>query len=102
VGTSLPELVTSLIAARRGHSDIAVGNVVGSNIFNVFLCLGASSLAGPVVATLASLRLELVALVVMTALAALFVRTERTMTRLEGGALLALYVVFSTAVVFKG
>jgi cation:H+ antiporter len=102
VGTSLPELVTSLIAARRGHSDIAVGNVVGSNIFNVFLCLGASGLAGPVVATLASLRLELVALVVMTALAALFVRTERTMTRLEGGALLALYVVFSTAVVFKG
>jgi len=41
IGTSLPELVTSVIAARRGHSDLAIGNVVGSNIFNVLLCLGA-------------------------------------------------------------
>ncbi len=48
VGTSLPELVTSVIAARRGHSDLAVGNVVGSNIFNVLLCLGAASLFGVV------------------------------------------------------
>lgn len=41
-GTSLPELVTSVVAARKGESDIAVGNVVGSNIFNIFLILGAS------------------------------------------------------------
>lgn len=43
VGTSLPELVTSIVAARKGESDIALGNVVGSNIFNVFLILGLSS-----------------------------------------------------------
>ena len=43
IGTSLPELVTSVIAARKGESDIAVGNVIGSNIFNVFLILGTSS-----------------------------------------------------------
>ena len=43
IGTSLPELVTSIVAARKGESDIAVGNVIGSNIFNVFLILGVSS-----------------------------------------------------------
>ena len=43
LGTSLPELVTSIIAARKGESDIAVGNVIGSNIFNIFLILGVSS-----------------------------------------------------------
>ena len=43
MGTSLPELVTSIIAARKGESDIAVGNVIGSNIFNIFLILGLSS-----------------------------------------------------------
>ena len=43
MGTSLPELVTSAIAAKKGESDIAVGNVIGSNIFNIFLILGTSS-----------------------------------------------------------
>ena len=43
LGTSLPELVTSIIAAKKGESDIAVGNVIGSNIFNIFLILGVSS-----------------------------------------------------------
>lgn len=48
VGTSLPELATSAVAAYRGHSDIAVGNVVGSNIFNIFFILGISSLIRPI------------------------------------------------------
>jgi cation:H+ antiporter len=48
VGTSLPELVTSLVAAYRGSADIAVGNVVGSNIFNIFFILGISALIRPV------------------------------------------------------
>lgn len=43
VGTSLPELVTSVVAAKKGESDIAVGNVLGSNIFNIFLILGTSA-----------------------------------------------------------
>jgi len=102
LGTSLPELVTSVIAARRGHSDLAVGNVVGSNIFNVFLCLGAAGLAGTVGAPLATLGFDLVALAVMTVLAATFIRTERTISRLEGAVVLALYVVFTVATVVRG
>jgi cation:H+ antiporter len=102
VGTSLPELVTSVIAARRGHSDLAVGNVVGSNIFNTFLCLGAAGLAGSVGAPLHTLAVDLVALVVMTGLAAVFIRTERTISRLEGGVAVALYAVFTALMVARG
>jgi cation:H+ antiporter len=47
MGTSLPELATSMVAAYKGNSDIAIGNVVGSNIFNIFLILGASSVITP-------------------------------------------------------
>jgi len=102
VGTSLPELVTSVVAARRGHSDLAIGNVVGSNIFNVFLCLGASALAGVVAAPLSSLALDLGALVVMTGLAALYIRTERLITRGEGAVAVTLYGVFMLAVIARG
>ncbi|MFM2417088.1 MAG: hypothetical protein RL385_1811 [Pseudomonadota bacterium] len=102
VGTSLPELVTSVIAARRGHSDLAVGNVVGSNIFNTLLCLGAAGLAGSVGAPLPTLGVDLVALVVMTGLAAAFIRSERTISRLEAGVALACYVVFTVVTVGRG
>ena len=102
VGTSLPELVTSVIAARRGHSALAVGNVVGSNIFNTFLCLGAAGLAGSVGAPLHTLGVDLVALVVMTGLVAAFIRTERTISRLEGGIALTCYIVFTVITVGRG
>jgi cation:H+ antiporter len=102
VGTSLPELVTSVIAARRGHSDIAVGNVVGSNIFNSLLCLGAAGLSGPVGAPLAMLGVDLVALVVMTGLACAFMRSERTISRLEGGFALTCYTLFMLVTVQRG
>jgi cation:H+ antiporter len=102
IGTSLPELVTSVIAARRGHSDLAVGNVVGSNIFNVLLCLGAAGLAGPVGAPLGSLAFELGALAVMTVLAAVFIRTERTVTRLEGAFAVALFAAVTVVTVIRG
>jgi cation:H+ antiporter len=101
IGTSLPELATSVIAALRGHSDIAVGNVVGSNIFNVLLCLGASTLAGSVQAPLASVRVDLGVLLVMTAFGVFFMRRARVMPRWEGGALLAGYAMFLVYLVFS-
>ncbi|HEU4610616.1 MAG TPA: calcium/sodium antiporter [Kofleriaceae bacterium] len=94
IGTSLPELATSMIAAMRGHSDLAVGNVVGSNIFNVFLILGASGLAGRIHARPGDVAVELVALGAMTALAALAMATRRTVGRVEAVVLLLGYVVF--------
>lgn len=94
IGTSLPELATSVIAAIRGHGDIAVGNVVGSNIFNILLILGASGLAGRIGAPIGSVAVELVALGAMTLIAAVAMATRRTVGRLEAIIMLLGYVVF--------
>lgn len=94
IGTSLPELATSVVAAIRGHSDIAVGNVIGSNIFNVLLILGASGIAAPIQGELSSLAFDLYALGLMTALAGLSIATRSRVSRLEGMLLLLAYVAF--------
>src|SRR5690606_150763 len=88
VGTSLPELAASLVAAFRGHSDMAVGNIVGSNVFNVLLILGTAAILTPVAAPLASIYVDVGALGVLTLVAAVGLRTERKLTRIEGAVLL--------------
>jgi cation:H+ antiporter len=94
VGTSLPELATGVISAARGHSDIAVGNVVGSCIFNVLLCLGAAGLAGPVACPPQMFASDIGALIVVSVLGVAFMRTERRMRRWEGAVLLLGYGAF--------
>ncbi len=102
IGTSLPEWITSVVAARRGHADLALGNVVGSNIFNVFLCLGAAALIGDVGAPLHELAGDLAALALMTGLAVFLMRTERTISRPEGVLLLTLYLALLTGSILRG
>lgn len=102
VGTSLPELVTSVVAARRGQPDLAIGNVVGSNIFNLLLCLGSAALAGSIHASLSVLRIDLSALCLMTLLVAGLIRGERTISRAEGALALALYACFLLVAVWQG
>lgn len=102
VGTSLPELATSVIAALRGHGDIAVGNVVGSNIYNVLLILGGTGLAGKVELPLSALTLEIIALFVMTGLAALAMATRRTVGRVEALLLLCGYIAFLISLIVRG
>ncbi|MCK6545627.1 calcium/sodium antiporter [Myxococcota bacterium] len=94
IGTSMPELATSVLAAVRGHSSIAVGNVVGSNIFNVLLILGASAIGYPIAGDLVAMQLDLGALVAISLLAVLFLRGSRTMPRFEGAVLIAFYAIF--------
>jgi cation:H+ antiporter len=102
VGTSLPELVTSAIAARRGHSDLAVGNVVGSNIFNSFLCLGAAAAVRPLAGPLELLPVDLGMLLLLTVLAAVLLRSARTIPRVEGLLVLLLYGGFLIATITGG
>lgn len=94
LGTSLPELAASVVAALRGHSGLAVGNVIGSNIFNIFLVLGASGLVRPLPGELATMRLDLAFLVGITLLAAVVMRRRRRITRPEGVVLLVSYAAF--------
>lgn len=94
VGTSLPELATSLVAAAKGHTDMAIGNVVGSNLFNLTMCLGTAGLAGRILTPAMGVGLDLAALLGLTLLSCVLMWTGRLVNRLEGGLLLALYAVY--------
>ncbi|OLZ40493.1 conjugal transfer protein TraR [Natrinema saccharevitans] len=87
-GTSLPELVTSVVAARRGDTGIAAGNVVGSSVFNVLGVLGLAATARPLTVDPAVV-LALGWLAALTAFATVVLATGRQLTRLEGAALVA-------------
>ncbi|HCR36852.1 MAG TPA: hypothetical protein DIU37_01735 [Opitutae bacterium] len=92
VGTSLPELATSIVAAVRGQSDICAGNIVGSNIFNILLIGGSVSTIRPLPVNQELLKLEFPAMMGFTLLLWLFFLTGRRVTRLEGALLVTLYL----------
>lgn len=92
-GTSMPELVVSIDAARSGAPDVAVGNVVGSNIYNVLLILGLAALVRPIEVTWATIRLEWPVLALASWTMLLLAR-DGWLDRLEGGYFLASLVVF--------
>lgn len=92
LGTSLPELATSLVAARRGQSSLAVGNVIGSNIINIYLVAGLASVVAPVDVEPATRAFDLPALVAL-GFVFLFMLTGRRMTREHGFALAVAYGV---------
>jgi cation:H+ antiporter len=92
VGTSLPELAASVVAAVRGHSAMAVGNVIGSNIFNVFFVLGVTGVLSPIVGDLSELKVDLALMVGFSVLAALMLRGERVISRAEGAVMLTGYI----------
>ncbi len=91
VGTSLPELATSIVAAYRGHSDVCLGNVLGSNIFNLFGIMGVTALVIPVPFPDQIVQFDLWALLFVSVLLIPFMISGRRICRVEGGVLLALY-----------
>ena len=95
VGTSLPELATSVVAAIKGERDIAIGNVVGSNIFNILLIMGVAPLITPL--TGANIQpMDLIALLATTFLLIPFMITGFRLNRAEGVILLAMYGAYTT------
>ena len=94
IGTSLPELAASMVAAARGHSSLAVGNVIGSNIFNIFLILGIVPMIRPIDASLADVQVDMYFLVGLTFFGAIIMRGDRRITRTEGVILLLAYLGF--------
>jgi cation:H+ antiporter len=94
LGTSLPELAASLVAAMRGHSELALGNVVGSNVFNILLILGITGSVLPVTGSLDAMRVDLVAVGLLTLFCAWTMRKPRVISRAEGAVMLAGYVGF--------
>ena len=91
VGTSLPELVTSIVAARKGETGLAVGNAIGSNIFNLLLILGVSAVIHPVAVNLASVY-DMIVLIAISIITYIFAITKREINRLEGIMMVLIYV----------
>ncbi|WP_339721166.1 calcium/sodium antiporter [uncultured Paraglaciecola sp.] len=104
VGTSLPELSISVIAALRRHADVAVGNILGSNIFNLFGILGVSALLQPLPVHVRILQFDQWVMLGSSLLLFLFLYSGRSLSRLEGGVLLTAYGVYVgfSFIVFDG
>ena len=90
LGTSLPELVTSMIAAKKGESDLALGNAIGSNIFNIVFVLGFSSFISPITVDILAV-IDTIAVIGVSALVLVFSATGKKISRAEGAAMVAAY-----------
>jgi cation:H+ antiporter len=93
IGTSLPELVTSLVATKKGELDIAIGNVVGSNIFNMLLILGAASVINPMTVSFFALT-DLVFVIAAMLTFIILTFKEKTLNKYQGIFLVLMYVVY--------
>jgi len=94
LGTSLPELVTAVVAAVRGHCDVAVGNVIGSNLFNLLGIMGITSIVGPIPIPESFLNVDLWVMLGSTLLLVPFCHLRSKVGKLSGVAMVSLYVAY--------
>ena len=100
-GTSLPELVTSIVAAKKGEVDMALGNVIGSNIFNILLILGVSAFIHPIPVITESLY-DTVILIGLSIIIYIFAATGDKIERKEGIAMIGAYILYMIYAVSRG
>lgn len=100
IGTSLPELVTSTLAAKRGNSDLAIGNVIGSNIFNIVAILGISSTITPIQVDVLALY-DCLFLIASTVLLLLFAGTSKKISRVEGVLFVTMFIGFNIYILMR-
>ncbi len=100
IGTSLPELVTSIVAAKKGQNGMAVGNVVGSNIFNLLLILGVSSSIHPIAVSMESLA-DIIILVITSIICFIFSKTGKKINRTEGIIMVLIYCAYTAYAIIR-
>jgi cation:H+ antiporter len=100
IGTSLPELVTSITAALKKQSEIALGNIVGSNIFNILFVLGASASISPLVVS-EKIFIDVILMIFLTIVLLIFSRTRFTVGRYEGMMLAIAYVLYLIFIILR-
>ena len=93
VGTSLPELVTSIVAARKNELDMAVGNVVGSNVFNILMVLGVAATISPITFLMENV-IDIIVLLVFSLITWVFCITKKEIGKKEGIIMLVLYAIY--------
>lgn len=100
VGTSLPELVTSVVAAKKGEKDIAIGNAIGSCLFNIVLILGFCSIITPAVVENSSI-VDVIVMLVSIVLVFLFTLRDKEVNRWQGVAMLIVYVFYLAFIILR-
>ena len=100
IGTSLPEFVTSITALKKGENQLVIGNVIGSNIFNILFVLGASSAISEIPLN-PSLLIDTVFMIFVTILCFIFGKTEEKYDKKEGIILITLFIVYMIFVILR-
>ncbi len=100
VGTSLPELITSVTAAFKKQSEIALGNIVGSNIFNILFVLGASSLISPL-AVIDEIFIDIILMIILTVVLLIFSKSQYKIAKSEGFVLAAAYIAYMVYIILR-
>lgn len=100
LGTSLPELVTSIVAARKGEVDMALGNVVGSNIFNILFVLGIAAVISPIAFTVQN-AIDTAVLIAMSLFVLLLCAPQKKLVRWHGALMLAAYAGYTTYIFMR-
>lgn len=101
IGTSLPELVTSVTAALKKESEIALGNIIGSNIFNIMFVLGISSTINPITIN-SNIVIDIALMIMVTFVVMIFATThKRKINRIEGSVLLTIYLAYLTFILIR-
>ena len=100
IGTSLPEIATVVVATYRGHPEVAIGNVLGSNVFNVFAVMGASALAGPIVIDQSLIRFDFWVMLLSSFILLLYVLRRQPIGRKTGIVFTLAYAAYLLAVIF--
>lgn len=103
IGTSLPELVTSIVAAKKGENDIAVGNAIGSCIFNIILILGFCSILEPYIVNVSNLNtlIDVVIMLISAIAVFLFSLKSKKINRWQGIVMVLIYVAYFTYIVLR-
>lgn len=100
LGTSLPELVTSVLAAKKGENEIALGNIVGSNVFNTLLIVGFAGAITPLKMN-NDVLMDMIIVIFITALMIFFSITKQTISRKEGWILFSIYVLYIAFIILR-
>lgn len=100
VGTNLPELVTSIVAVRKGEADIAIGNLVGTNIYNIFLILGLAATINPIVIS-SNAFIDIIVLAITSFIVYIFIQHKKDINRKEGIIMILLYIIYIVYVVIR-
>lgn len=100
IGTSLPELVTSVMAAKKGDSGIALGNAIGSSIFNSLFIVGIASTISPI-SVESQLIVDMIVLILIHVLLFIFCYTRDTISRFEGTCLVSMYIIYTVYIILR-